>query len=70
MTLEGLSGKPGELQQVISILDQHQAVVLSMMSFQKADNKDWMMVLRLKTKNPEAIVTDLKKGGLKVTYVA
>jgi hypothetical protein len=41
-----------------------------MMSFQKADKKDWMVVLRLKTKNPEPIVNDLKKGGLKVTYVA
>jgi len=29
-----------------------------------------MMVLRLKTKNPEAIVNDLKKGGFKVTTVA
>jgi len=70
ITIEGLSGKPGELQQVISILDQRKTAVLSMMSFQKADNKDWMIVLRLKTKNPEQIVNDLKKGGLKVTYVA
>jgi len=70
ITIEGLGGKPGELQQVISILDQRETTVLSMMSFQKADKKGWMMVLRLKTKNPEAIVNDLKKGGFKVTTVA
>ena len=69
ITIEGLGGEPGELQQVISILDQHKTAVLSMMSFQKADKKDWMMVLRLKTRTPEAIVNDLKKKGLKVTYV-
>jgi acetoin utilization protein AcuB len=69
ITIEGLGGEPGELQQVISILDQHKTAVLSMMSFQKADKKDWMMVLRLKTRTPEAIVNDLKKKGFKVTYV-
>ena len=69
ITIEGLGGEPGELQQVISILDQHKTAVLSMMSFQKADKKDWMMVLRLKTRTPEAIVNDLKKGGLRITYV-
>ena len=70
ITIEGLGGKPGELQQVISILDQRKTAVLSMMSFQNADKKDWMIVLRLKTKNPGPIVNDLKKGGLKVTTVA
>jgi acetoin utilization protein AcuB len=70
ITIEGLGGKLGELQQVISILDQHKTTVLSMMSFQKADKNDWMIVLRLKVKNPEPIVNDLKKEGLKVTYVA
>jgi acetoin utilization protein AcuB len=70
ITIEGLGGKPGKLQQVISILDQHKTAILSMMSFQKADQNDWMMVLRLRTKNPEAIVNDSKKGGLEVTYVA
>ena len=70
ITIEGLGGEPGELQQVISIIDHHKTAVLSMMSFQKADKTDWMIILRLKTKNPEPIVNDLKKEGFKVTYVA
>jgi len=70
ITVEGLGGKLGELQQVISTLDQHKTAIISMMSFQKADKTDWMIILRLKTKNPEPIVNDLKKEGFKVTYVA
>jgi len=70
VTIEGLGGKLGELQKIISIVDQHQTVILSMMTFPRPEKKDWMIVLRLKTANPDPIVKDFKKGGFNVTYTA
>jgi acetoin utilization protein AcuB len=70
VTIEGLGGKLGELQKIISIVDQHQTVILSMMTFPRPEKKDWMIVLRLKTSNPDPIVKDFKKGGFNVTYSA
>ena len=70
VTIEGLGGKLGELQKIISIVDQHQTVILSMMTFPRPEKKDWMIVLRLKTANPDPIVKDFKKAGLNVTYSA
>jgi acetoin utilization protein AcuB len=70
VTIEGLGGKLGDLQQIISIVDQHHTVILSMMTFPRAEKKDWMIVLRLKTANPDPIVKDFKKSGFNVTYSA
>ncbi len=68
ITIEGLGGKLGDLQKIISIADQHQAVILSMISLERPEKKDWMVVLRLKTTEPDPIVRDFKKAGLNVTY--
>ncbi len=68
ITIEGLGGKWGDLQKIISIADQHQAVILSMISLERPEKKDWMIVLRLKTTDPDPIVRDYKKAGLNVTY--
>ena len=70
ITIEGLGGKWGELQKIISIADQHQAAILSMISLERPEKKDWMLVLRLKTTQPDPIVRDFKKAGLNVTYSA
>jgi len=71
VTIEGLGGKlGGGLQQVISILDKNNTVLLSMLSLPRPEKKDWMIVLRVKTKTPEPIVNDFKKAGFNVTYVA
>ncbi len=68
ITIEGLGGKLGELNKIISIADQHQTAILSMISMQRPEKKDWMIVLRLKTSNPEAIIQDFKKAGFNVTF--
>jgi acetoin utilization protein AcuB len=71
ITVEGLGKKLGAgLHEVIAILDKNNAVLLSMLSLPKTEKKDWMIVLRLKTKDPDAIVDDFKKAELNVTYVA
>jgi acetoin utilization protein AcuB len=70
ITIEGIGGKLGDLQKIISIADQHQTVILSMISLERPEKKDWMIVLRLKTNSPDPIVKDFKKAGLNVTYSA
>ncbi len=70
ITIEGLGGKLGDLQKIISIADQHQTVILSMISLERSEKNDWMVVLRLKTTNPDPIVKDFKKAGFNVTYSA
>ncbi len=70
ITIEGLGDKLGnELQQIVSIADKNRAVLLSMMSLPRPEKKDWMIVLRLKIKQPESVVNDLKKAGFNVTFV-
>ncbi len=70
ITIEGLGEKLGsELQQIVSIADKNRAVLLSMMSLPRPEKKDWMIVLRLKTKEPDPVVNDFKKAGFHVTFV-
>lgn len=68
MTIEGLGGKLGDLGKIISIIDQHQTIILSMISLPRPEKKDWMIVLRLKTADPEPIVQDFRKAGFNVTH--
>src|SRR4030043_1280605 len=70
ITIEGLGGKLVDLDKIISIVNQHQTVILSMISFPRPEKKDWMIVLRLKTSDPDPIVRDFKKAGFNVTYAA
>jgi len=70
ITVEGLGGKLSDLERIISIVNQHQTIILSMISLPRAEKKDWMIVLRLKTTDPDPIVKDFKKAGFNVTYSA
>ena len=70
ITIEGLGGKLGDLEKIIQIVNQHQTIVLSMISLPRPEKKDWMIVLRLKTGNPDPIVKDFKKAGFNVTYAS
>ncbi len=70
ITIEGLGGKLTDLEKIISIVNQHNTVVLSMISLPRPEKKDWMIVLRLRTTSPDPIVRDFKKAGFNVTYSA
>ena len=67
ITIEGLGGKLSDLEKIISIVNQHNTIVLSMISLPKTEKKEWMIVLRLKTSSPDPIVKDFKKAGFNVT---
>jgi acetoin utilization protein AcuB len=66
ITIQGLEMKFGILSQIISVIDRHKVPIVSMMSLLRPEKKDIMMVLRLRTKNTEDIVEDLKKMGMAV----
>jgi acetoin utilization protein AcuB len=68
ITIEGLGGRLGELKEIISIFDRHQAVVMSIMTLPQEESKDWLVVIRLKVKDGTAVVDDLRKAGLQVSY--
>ena len=68
ITIEGLGGKFGDLEKIVSIANQHHTIILSMMSLPRPDKKDWMIVLRLKTNDPDPIAKDFKKAGFNVTF--
>ena len=70
VTIEGLGGKLGDLEKITAIVDQHHTIILSMISSPRPEKKDWMIVLRLKTTDPNPIVRDFKKAGFNVTYSA
>ena len=70
ITIEGLGGKLTDLEKIISIANQHQTIILSMISMSRPEKKDWMIVLRLKTSDPDPIVKDFKKAGFNVTYAS
>jgi hypothetical protein len=67
ITIEGLNER--DFNQINSIANQHETILLSMISWFREEKNDWMIVLRVKTKRPEGIVRDLKKAGFKVTCV-
>jgi acetoin utilization protein AcuB len=70
ITIEGLGKELGELRKIISIVDEHKTVILSMMTLPRPEKGDWMVVFRVLSKDPSPIVKDLKKAGYKVTYVS
>ncbi len=70
ITIEGLGAKLGDLKKIISIVEDHQTIILSLLTLPRPEKRDWIIVLRLKTSNPEPIVQDFKKAGLNVTHVA
>src|SRR4030066_193560 len=59
--IEGLNER--DFNQINSIANQHETILLSMISWFREEKNDWVIVLRVKTKRPEPIVQDLKKAG-------
>jgi acetoin utilization protein AcuB len=70
ITIEGLGGKLTDLERIIQIVNEHRTIILSMISLPRSEKKDWMIVLRLKTTEPDPIVKDFRKAGFNVTYSA
>jgi hypothetical protein len=52
----------------LQLFNRHQAVVMSIMTLPREESKDWLVVIRLKVKDGTAVVDDLRKAGLQVSY--
>ena len=64
------STKFGNMRNILEILDKHKTVLLSMMTLPPEEwEKDWLIVLRLKSDDVDPIAKDLKDAGFNVTYV-
>jgi acetoin utilization protein AcuB len=68
ITIVGLGEKLGELEKIISITNQNKTMILSMIVLPRRKKGDWMIELRLDTKNPKKIIQNFKKDGFNVTW--
>ena len=59
----------GTMQRIMEILDERKAVLLSLMTFLRPENGEYLIVLRVKSKEAWLIAEELKKANLNVTYV-
>jgi acetoin utilization protein AcuB len=64
----GLGERFGELEKIISIVNRYKVTILSMIVLPRRKRGDWMVTLRLDTKNPKTIIQNLKKEGFNVTW--
>jgi acetoin utilization protein AcuB len=68
ITIKG-SNVFGNMHKIMSILDRNKTVLLSLMSLEDPEEKEWLIVLRLKNEDVEAIAEELKSVGFNVLYV-
>jgi acetoin utilization protein AcuB len=69
ITIEGLGDRLGELCDIIAVLDDRNAPLLSMMTIPRRENKGWIMVMRIKSSDGQNVVEALKQKGVRVTDV-
>ena len=69
ITIDASGKRFGYLQDLVRVLDTHNIPMLSLMGIPKSGRKDWMLILRLQTKDTAQAVEDLKNEGFKVTDV-
>jgi len=64
------SNEFGNMKKIVDILDKNKTVLLSMMTLPPEEwEKDWLVVLRLKSEAAEPIAKELESSGFKVSYV-
>jgi len=64
------SNKFGNMTKIMQILDKNKTVVLSMMTLPPEEwEKDWLVMLRLKSEDAGPIAMELGSAGFNVTYV-
>jgi len=68
ITITGLEKKLGQLEKVISVVNQNKSKILSMLALPRRKQADWMVVLRLNTNKPKTVIQNLKKEGINVTW--
>jgi acetoin utilization protein AcuB len=59
----------GNMQRIMAVLDEKKVVLLSLMTFLRPEEGDYMIILRIQTEDTGPIVKDLTAAGFSVTYV-
>ena len=63
------SNEFGNMKKIMEILDKNKSVLLSLMTLPPEEGeKDWLIVLRLKSEEAEPLVKELASVGFNVTY--
>lgn len=68
ITITGLGERFGELEKMMAVVNRFRVTILSMILVPRQKRGDWMVALRLDTKNPKSILEALKKEGFRVTW--
>lgn len=68
ITITGLGERFGELENIIAVANRHRVTILSMILVPRHQRGDWLLALRLDTRNPKSIIQSLKKEGFNVTW--
>jgi len=64
-----ISRKFGTFKRIIEILDAKKAVLLSLMTFLRPEDGDYMIILRIYAEDTGPILKDLTAAGFTMTYV-
>jgi len=59
----------GNMQRIMAVLDERKVVLLSLMTFLRPEEGDYMIILRIQSEDTDPIVKDLNAEGFTVTYV-
>jgi acetoin utilization protein AcuB len=68
LIIEGVSQRFGLFKEVADIIDRHEVPILSIMSYRAPGRVDSNLIIRVKTKEVDSLVKDLKKAKFKVMY--
>jgi len=65
-----VSNEFGTMKKIMEILDKNKTVLLSMMTLPPEEwEKDWLVILRVKSQDADPITMELGSSGFNVTYV-
>lgn len=66
--LEGVSQRFGLFNEVVSVIDEHEVPILSMMTYTAPGRVDCDLIIRVRTKEVSPLMRDLKKAKFKVVH--
>ena len=66
ITIEPSGKKFGFLKDIVETLDKRNIMILSLMSVFKPDQRDWVLIIRVKTEEAQKALEDLKQKGFKI----
>jgi len=66
--IEGVSQRFGLFKEIVSIIDKHEVPILSIMTYIPPGRVDCDLIIRVRTKEVDSLIRDLKKAKFKVTH--